>query len=359
MSDTVFILGAGASKEAGVPVMNDFLKRARTLWNSGVFKDEHREFQTVFNAIGKLQLLHSKSRFNIQNLEEVFSVFEMAKVLGKLGDFSPNEINSIINSLKKVITKTIEHELKFPVQKREKIVSPVQYGNFSKLLHFLTKVAQPKQSVSIITFNYDIAVDFALNESSYISYNYGFEEEKSNKDDIVLLKLHGSINWGKCFKCQKILPWKLGIYLMGHGVSVGYEGKEVSIPIGSQLHEYEHCPGYFLHNEPVIIPPTWDKFYHRNKISQIWKKAASELSEAANIFVIGYSYPETDAFFKYLYSIGSVGDAIIENFWVFNPDKKLEPHFKNLLGEASINSFKYISEGFGYANGEIEKLFSS
>ena len=35
MSDTVFILGAGASADAGVPVMNNFLNRARK-----IFKDD-------------------------------------------------------------------------------------------------------------------------------------------------------------------------------------------------------------------------------------------------------------------------------------------------------------------------------
>ena len=86
--------------------------------------------------------------------------------------------------------------------------------------------------------------------------------------------------------------------------------------------------------------------------------AAYELSEAQNIFVIGYSYPPTDAFFRYLYALGSVGTSVINNFRVYNPDKSLENHYRDLLGASVIESFKYIYEPFGYAIGDIKQLFS-
>jgi hypothetical protein len=44
MSNTVFILGAGASKQAGAPLMKDFLDTAHALWKTGkVGESEQRE----------------------------------------------------------------------------------------------------------------------------------------------------------------------------------------------------------------------------------------------------------------------------------------------------------------------------
>ena len=60
--------------------------------------------------------------------------------------------------------------------------------------------------------------------------------------------------------------------------------------------------------------------YH-NSLSIVWKKAAQLLSEAENIFVIGYSLPESDSFFRYLYGLGTVGDFMLKRFWIFDPDQ--------------------------------------
>jgi len=53
MAKNVFILGAGASKEAGAPLMAEFLDVARDLFTSGkIEKPQDREsFQKVFEAI--------------------------------------------------------------------------------------------------------------------------------------------------------------------------------------------------------------------------------------------------------------------------------------------------------------------
>jgi hypothetical protein len=51
---------------------------------------------------------------------------------------------------------------------------------------------------------------------------------------------------------------------------------------------------------PFLIPPSWDKSEYRQIIAPVWKKSVDELRAATRICIIGYSMPETDAFFKYL-----------------------------------------------------------
>ena len=61
MSQTVFILGAGASRQAGAPLMRDFLDIAANLWKSGEVEQDEEHFKNVFNQIGGFQVVHSKS----------------------------------------------------------------------------------------------------------------------------------------------------------------------------------------------------------------------------------------------------------------------------------------------------------
>src|SRR6185503_8125266 len=63
---TVFILGAGASKRAGGPLMADFLDKAESLLlrNEGVNREA---FQDVFDARSELQGIYAKSFLDLDN----------------------------------------------------------------------------------------------------------------------------------------------------------------------------------------------------------------------------------------------------------------------------------------------------
>ena len=85
MLKTVFLLGAGASKKAGVPLLKDFLDEAdKLLWKQNILDDSDKEqFRKVFQGIANLQPIHSKSKLDIYNLESVFAIFEMGDLLKK------------------------------------------------------------------------------------------------------------------------------------------------------------------------------------------------------------------------------------------------------------------------------------
>lgn len=94
MANTVFILGAGASYQAGVPLMNDFLDVAYNLWRTGEAKDFDQQFASVFRGRSALQQVHSKSQLNIQNIESVFAAFEMGKTLQKFSDSTMKKLTT-------------------------------------------------------------------------------------------------------------------------------------------------------------------------------------------------------------------------------------------------------------------------
>ena len=110
--------------------------------------------------------------------------------------------------------------------------------------------------------------------------------------------------------------------------------------------------------QPFIVPPTWAKTRYHGAIKEVWKRAAKELSLAEYIFVIGYSFPGSDAFFHHLYALGSVSDTPLRKFWVFNPDTtEVQQRFEGLLGTGAKTVFEYRPVKFKEAVEEVWGLF--
>ncbi len=108
---TVFILGAGASKTAGAPLMYNFLDRAHDLYrlkDEGI-QDAVADFEDVFDAINELQRVHAKSYLDLDNIEVVFGAIEMALLIRRLGNRNANKIKKLRNSLITLIYKTLEY----------------------------------------------------------------------------------------------------------------------------------------------------------------------------------------------------------------------------------------------------------
>jgi hypothetical protein len=84
MSEFVFILGAGASVHAKVPVMAKFLDRARELYGPNMEPPWKEHFERVLKILSVLQSVHSKAELDLNNLEAVFTTFELGQTIRKL-----------------------------------------------------------------------------------------------------------------------------------------------------------------------------------------------------------------------------------------------------------------------------------
>ena len=283
----------------------------------------------------------------------------MGKIIGRIGNYSEKQIDKLIYSLKQVIVRTVEKKLLLKVTANDGLEPPVPYIQVMELINKLRFNMNPKQSVSVITFNYDIALDYVVEKHGYKIY-YGFGDYPNTFDDgtLPLYKLHGSINWAYCKKCKNIVPSMLidySQYVYNNAKRIGY--RYTDLPIGTVVKERVHTTckknvGTF-DPLPVIVPPTWYKSNYYKMLSAVWKQAGKELSEAEYIFIIGYSLPPTDAFFRDLYAIGSVGKAVLKKFWVFNVDTsdEIKNRYKKMLGFSVLlpehePRFKYFEENF-------------
>ena len=351
MSELVFIFGAGASREAGAPLMTDFLDKADGLRKGTILEEECKpDFDIVFKAISELQPIHSKSELDLDNIESVFAAFEMARLINRFPGMSDNDIDSLLVSIRRVIFKTLEKTVIYPVQDKQIRPNP-SYNSLVELISHLSSSGR-RGRCSIITFNYDLALDYALHFNNR-PLDYCFSEE-TKVNYINLMKLHGSLNWGKCSKCGEIIPLSFSTFFSKFNFPLlGFsEMKSVCLDLASKLSfcGLEHC-GQYVQSEPVIVPPTWNKTAYHEGLSKVWSRAASELSDAENIFVSGYSLTETDSFFRYLFALGSVGPIRIKRFWVFDPDEQntVRPRFEKLIGSGTRPRFRFEKKKFSEA----------
>lgn len=348
--------------------MNDFLDVADDLLKAGFVDDIIKEhFKRVFWAISQLQVVHSKAQLDLYNIESIFTVLELGKVIQKVpGHDNNDEIDRTIASLKEVIVKTLEQSMLFPIQNGV-LLPPKPYQEFAKLIHYLTTDVNPRQTVSIITFNYDVAADLALANSG-MGPNYGITDSSGSEGDrsrlVDLLKLHGSLNWAVEPISKKIHPLDINSYL-GIKSSVFHMSgsSSVTVDIGSILDSYfgrRKSPAICVAPEPLIVPPSWNKSDYHHALSNIWKKAAEHLGSASSIFVIGFSLPETDAFFRHLFALGCEGSTMLRRIRVFNPDKTgtVDSRFKSLLGTAAISRYEYEPKTFEEAIPIIKRYFA-
>jgi NAD-dependent SIR2 family protein deacetylase len=344
MSKIVFVLGAGASAHCGTPLMNKFLEEAQDLLRLGEVQEVRKHFESVFDAIQNLHASQLKAKIDTYNIEDVYSAFEMGNLLGSLPGTESNEMEKLTSSIKKVIGYTLERTTKLPNDNEQRPASNIAYFQFADIIK---KLIEQGKDCSIITFNYDLGLDYSLQYNNIFS-DYGLNDTpltSRRSVPVPYLKLHGSLNWGRCTRseCKKIIPHRE----LRRTVHESYS----TIPIISKLKTMKCKCGEPLEEDPFIVPPTWDKTRHQEQIKRVWKKAASELKEAEHIFIIGYSLPDTDMFFRYLFALGSDVRTMVRGIYVFNIDSTVEERLRNLLGSGVSQRFQFYNVSFENAIG--------
>lgn len=327
MAKNIVILGAGASKSAGAPLMFDFLDRAESILVAGQCGKFESDFKRVFAGIRALHHTLAKARLDVNNLESVFCAFEMAELCGRLDGIPGDGVGGLCTSMQNVILRTLEMSVQFQQRSDGAILPPIGYNELSE--HFGNSV---KKDWAFITFNYDLALDVALRIGTASDPDYGFGSTATGGQP--LLKLHGSLHWHENTQ---------------HGVQ--------SVPLASLLtgnHRRSTMPNrwYIVVSDshgfgtPVVVPPTWRKGDHYMQISSVWRRCAQELADAENIYVCGFSLPETDQFFRYLFAVGSSTASRMKSFTVFDPNPEVEDRYRSLLGQAALSRFLFEKKTF-------------
>ena len=163
-----------------------------------------------------------------------------------------------------------------------------------------------------ITFNYDDFLDEALNRTEgWNPYRgYGFFCRSSGDGTtsltwkvmdsrLLLLKLHGSINWRP---------------------RLGY-ANPVALDSITHHHDWSgrDLDSHHLEPEPVIVPPVLSKasLVEQPVLRLVWSRAFTELATADQVTFIGYSFPTTDIAVRTLFA-EAMEDLPRENVAIVN-----------------------------------------
>jgi hypothetical protein len=346
----VFVLGAGASAEAGAPVMADFFERAALLSPQSGSGDA---FALVAKARAQLQVAQSKSKFDLRNLESVFAAFEMADLLfDELGSLTTEDVRNLGPSIRRVIVATIEKSMRLTLNNSKGRITPHEtYAYFGSLIGQLIGAGH---DVSILSFNYDVGAELGL-LSADVTPLYAVDEPLAvaaagaSGASVALLKLHGSLNWGRCSRCSRVVvrrvhdvvndqeeEWRRELLPdKGRSFTLQPSGGIGNLRCGTEV-----CRATACVPDPVIVPPTAYKMDSHRSLQAVWREAAQALRAAEEVFVLGYSWPQSDQFFQQLFSLGSIGPTILSRFWVCNPDPQVRERFREaLLGQQALDCF--------------------
>ncbi len=359
MAEVVFVLGAGASKECGAPLMGDFLDVADDLRLTSRTGGDAEHFDRVFKSIAALKSVQAQLTLDTYNLEAVFSAFEMGAMISRLGSIdNPDDIIATRKAMTRVIARTLQETILFR-RDHDRLLPPERYSEFVQLLMSAPAKVKRPPSFAIITLNYDIALDFALTYHS-VPYSYGLTDEKIGPIHMPLLKLHGSLNWGCCPTpgCDTVIPWDLASYLRQVHFTTPFseEERDFQFNIADELYKLRHEEhSTSLANEPVVVPPTWNKSDNR-LLRNVWRHAARELSEARYLVFVGYSFPETDLYFRYLLGLGLAAGTRIRRIIVANPDGSALQRLEEQLSPVMRKRVFFESNGFGQSMWRLFQL---
>ena len=255
--------------------------------------------------------------------------------------------NDFIYLIGKVIKECIEKS-----DDKDKTLKPSRdfIENISKLLS-----NGSYSKVSIISTNYDLIIDNALLEkkkscnyairlrdsifwdqnekrenvrvnSAHGNWRFQNNEGGINEGDILLVKIHGSLNWFYCPKCDEI------------DITVGRKG-------ATQLardHQKFICINRFCTSnyEPLIVTPTMLKVYDNSFLKELWGKSGKMISETDKLIFIGYFLHPADYHIRSLITKSLVKNGKNPDVLVIDQkpeDKEVKKRYQALFGKNKVN----------------------
>lgn len=361
----VFFIGAGFTKAIAntAPTGAQFLSKAF----SGDFLLDQR-IKKVKDFIDEIYYPITVSdtpdrKNNIPNIEDVLSLLDYSIQNKETlhNKFLYEEIieirNNLVYLIGKVIKETIEHDGNIKLDLSDDFIKKVK------------QLIDHNNESSIISTNYDIILDnsliricksckygFLLRHNIFWnpdpkekikkvngqpSYDYNFNGNNIsgsiNRGIIDLLKIHGSLNWFYCPKCNEI-----DITILRKGTT------DLAADQSMYICENRFCTSNY---EPLIVTPTMLKVYDNDYIQNLWKESEKKIADSDQLVFIGYSLPEADYHLRSMIVRGLVKNEKRPKLLIIDKkpekseeiqwSKNVENRYKLLFGTQNID-FKPI-----------------
>lgn len=320
MEKITYILGAGFSAPAGLPLMNNFILKAKDLYYDN--PEKYKYFLRIFNKIEELSKIKNFFKADLYNIEEVLSLFETESFLYRSTSFRKEFIQFIIDVIKYY---TFE---KLDINFNDNI------GNFH---NFVLGEDQMRQSYGCFVCSILGIRIRRIEDGNSISFQV--EKDPDIKDKYSIITLNYDTILENCLESIKE-RYKPGIDLT---LNKDKYDQEWSNPHLVKLHG---CI-----NQKDIIPPTWAKSTTPS-IEKIWRNAYNVIKDSTQIRIIGYSLPITDSNVRYLIKSAILKNQALKKIDVICLDTEGK-RVKNLYDEFidfnyysfyNINSIEYLGQ---------------
>jgi hypothetical protein len=345
----VYILGAGFSREAGMPLMAEFrqeAEHARDWLDSSGRQQEARFVETLLELWAQATKATFRIKLDINNIEELFSLVSasgdrrsetscthaIAAVLD-YAERTKDELCCIVR-LPRGTAPLKSWQLLPTTSSRQRDYMCSVYDYYASLFGKGINAGMSAETDTIISLNYDLLLEQAFGRLG-IPFNFGlprkdivFEpsaewlEHQYQQSGLQILKLHGSLNWVSPFEKPTLLPLP--------NDALGKQLDSAAV-YSTAIHVYGSYRDVLKKKKtPLLVPPTWRKSFSL-KLGKIWEQALTAIKQANRIVIVGYSMPETDLHMKYLLAAGLMENKGLQTILFVNPDRKLRRKVREIF----------------------------
>ena len=320
---TVLFLGAGASRALGYPLTKDILPMVLAGLHkpTPLFTENNVTFALTgeFGKVNTLGFLPDADKVLKAELEALFpgilngpppQVTEILSLLDHLIVTGASAVPRFPRERLARLRMLLERAVGTVVTAPDATQSDAHRGLVAKLTSWIVaesqKAAPDGHLITVITTNYDLAVEGPLNEAikkahgpNRIDYGFTWRDPFEYEGDeevvrirpanpaIAFYKLHGSINWVRCALCEHV-------YLNGHG-SIFHQA------FASRMREENTCTCHHWPFGTLLVAPSMVRDIRDPSLLSIWQAALEAMRRAERWVVVGYGLPAEDLAIRSLF----------------------------------------------------------
>jgi hypothetical protein len=303
---TAYIVGAGLSYYAGLPLQSDFTKKllAARDFDEGPSQAMVAHLDKFVHKVFHLPTDAEPSQW--PELEDIFTFIDLSANTGHhLGrEYSPRDLRRMRRVL---IARTIRMlQQSYKKAKRSSDQKWVQIVNFVKKLNVIDS--------RFISLNWDTSLESIILENhKECQLSYGksirpamFQGETEIETlpaeswpEIQLSKMHGSMNWLYCDNCRRIF-WFSPTDTLKVADQIIRKDEWRKIDPEFKSKKARHCCFCGVELGTRIATFSYRKALDFRMFQRSWERADRHLRDSERWVFIGYSLPGADFEFKYL-----------------------------------------------------------
>lgn len=324
----VFILGAGFSADAGIPLTNKLLIDSMRKFQNECPGIYSRVENYSKESIGSLDQELDLTQVKLADLCTFLEYIELREYGG--GERWCENGSREKLALRFYLAKTIVESTPTDT------AIPELYLDFAQQLH---------PGDVVISFNWDTLLEVALTAMGK-TYTYNF----SNNDAIKLFKLHGSVNWRlgepNCYgKAVNTLGWQSLEFTKGMMLREIFYSLALNQPdIWSSYHPLGEL-------DPFLVLPGYGKAFDVRANAPLWYKPEWAFATTHDVYIIGLSLAPDDFFIRSFFlsnlpCIQSFTEVSGRRIFIVNPDPQSASNYEFILstGHADLIQAPFSSD---------------